>query len=168
MGNPDDVEMMPGVGRATRPVAIVNFLPHDRSAGRFAYEVVGGVPVVAAPEEIDVSSAPDLRAALLEAAERGRGTLVVDLTRTLFCDCSGLHTLLMAHKRAQSEGGELRLAMPAGVLRVFALTGLDRVIPSFASVDLALAHQPARELNSHQRRGGTRGRKPERAGHQRA
>ena len=28
---------------------------------------------------------------------------------TQFCDSSGLHTLLAAHKRAQAEGGELLL-----------------------------------------------------------
>jgi anti-anti-sigma regulatory factor len=47
---------------------------------------VGGVPVVATPEEIDVTNAAGLRAALLEAASRGHHTYVVDMTRTQFCD----------------------------------------------------------------------------------
>jgi anti-sigma B factor antagonist len=87
------------------------------------------VPVVTAPAEIDMTNAPELRSALVEAAAHGHGTFVVDMTRTLFCDSSGLHILVAAYKRAQAEGGELRLAMPAGVLRVFELTGVDRVIP---------------------------------------
>ncbi|HEX5300668.1 MAG TPA: hypothetical protein VFW50_27120, partial [Streptosporangiaceae bacterium] len=45
---------------------------------RFPVEVTGGVPVVAAPEEIDITSAEGLRAALLEAAARGHGMFVVD------------------------------------------------------------------------------------------
>lgn len=40
----------------------------------FPVEVAGGVPVVTAPEEIDVTNAAGLRAALLEAAGRGTGT----------------------------------------------------------------------------------------------
>ena len=36
--------------------------------GRFPFEMVDGVPVVAAPEEIDITNAPELRSALLEAA----------------------------------------------------------------------------------------------------
>ena len=37
---------------------------------------------------------------------------------TQFCDSSGLHTLLAAHKRAQAEGGELLLVVSAApVLR---------------------------------------------------
>jgi hypothetical protein len=53
------------------------------------------------------------------------------MTSTQFCDSSGLHTLLAAHKRAQAEGGELLLVIPAlAVLRVFAITGMDRMIPT--------------------------------------
>jgi anti-sigma B factor antagonist len=120
----------------------------------FPVGVVEGVPVVAAPEEIDITNAEALREALLTAAANGHGTFVVDMTRTRFCDCSGLHTLIAAHKRAEAEGGEVLLVMvgPA-VLRVFALTGIDRMIPNFTSLPGALAHtgrdhQPglAREL----------------------
>ena len=108
--------------------------------GRCPFEVVGGVPVVMAPEEIDITNAPELRSALLEAAASGHGTLVVDMTRTQFCDSSGLHTLLAAHKRAQAEGGELLLAITAApVLRVLALTSIDRMIPTFTSLGQALA-----------------------------
>jgi anti-sigma B factor antagonist len=101
------------------------------------------VPVVVAPEEIDVSNANWLRAALLEAAARGDATFVVDMTRTQFCDSAGLGVLVRAHNRAQAEGGELRLVIPASafVLRVFALTGIDRVIPNFPALDEAV--QPA-------------------------
>jgi len=109
--------------------------------GRFPVALVSGVPVVAAPEEIDITNSPDLRSALLAAAAGGPGTLVADMTRTRFCDSSGLHTLLAAHKRAQAEGGELRLVIPdAAVLRVFALTGIDRMIPNFTSLEGALTH----------------------------
>jgi len=65
-----------------------------------SFEVVSGVPVVAAPEAIDVTSADALQWALLEAAAHGHGTLVVDVTATRFCDSYGLHALLAAHNRA--------------------------------------------------------------------
>jgi anti-sigma B factor antagonist len=107
---------------------------------RFPVEVTGGVPVVAAPEEIDIANADALRAALLQAAARGHGTLVVDMSRTRFCDSSGLHALVAAHRRARAEDGEVLLVIPdPAVLRVFALTAMDRVIPSFARLAEALA-----------------------------
>jgi len=110
----------------------------------FPVEMVQGVPVLAAPEEIDITNAAALRSALLAADANGHGTLVVDMTRTQFCDSSGLHTLLATHKRAEAEGREILLVIPnTTVLRVFALTAMDRVIPNFTSLAEALAHTAA-------------------------
>ena len=67
------------------------------------------------------------------------------------CDSSGLHTLLAAHKPPQSEGGEPPLVIPViAVLRVFAITGIDRVIPNFTSLDPALA-QTSDRPDAHRR-----------------
>jgi anti-sigma B factor antagonist len=108
-------------------------------ADSFTVEVVEGVPVVAAPEEIDITNAEALRSALLKAAANGHGRLVVDMTQTQFCDSSGLHALIAAHKRAEAEGREVLLVIPSTtVLRVFALTGIDHMIPNFTSLTEAL------------------------------
>ena len=107
---------------------------------RFPVDVVQGIPVVATPEEIDITNATELRNALLEASAGGPGTLVVDMTRTLFCDSAGLHALVGAHRRTLADGGAVVLAVCGeAVLRILALTGLDTVIPSFTSVDEALS-----------------------------
>jgi len=121
--------------------------------GRFPVELVGGVPVVVAPEEIDITNVPELRSALLEAATDEHVTLVADLTRTRFCDSSGVHSLLAAHKRAQAHGSELLLVISgAAVLRVFSITGIDRMIPNFTSLDDALAHTSPGESDGRRRR----------------
>ncbi len=124
---------------------------------RYPIEMVRGVPVVAAPEEIDISNAGWLRSLLLEAACRGHGTFVVDMTGTQFCASAGVGVLVRVHTRALAEGGELRLVIPASasVLRIFALTGLDQVIPNFADLDEALQPAPAAAapaLPQHRRR----------------
>jgi len=98
----------------------------------------GGVPVVAAPEEIDVTTVYGLRAALASAA-RGQATVVVDMTRTHACDTTGLHVLVRAHKRALAQGGELLVISSPDVRRLFAITGLDRVIRHFDGLDEAVA-----------------------------
>jgi anti-sigma B factor antagonist len=111
---------------------------------RLPVEPVRGVPVVLAPEEIDITNAAMLRAALLAAAATGHQAFVVDLTRTRFCDASGVHALVAAHRRAQAEHRRMLLAGPgAAVSRLFSITGLDRVTPIFASLDEALAHTAA-------------------------
>ena len=104
-------------------------------------DMVVGVPVVSAPEEIDLTNVPGLRAALQAAAATGSPAFVVDMTRTRFCDSAGLRVLVDAHKRAVAEGGAVVLAVPAAaVLRVLEITGIDQVIPHFASLDEAVAH----------------------------
>src|SRR5690242_18720881 len=120
--------------------------------GRFPVEMVDGVPVVAAPEEIDITNAPDLRSALLEAAAaaaaNGHGTVVADLSRTQFCDSSGLYAQLAAHKRATAAGGDVLLVISgSAVLRVFTITGVDHIIPNFTSLEEALAQTSANGSN---------------------
>jgi anti-sigma B factor antagonist len=114
-------------------------------AVRYPIEMVRGVPVVAAPEEIDASNADWLRTTLLETAARGHATFVVDMTRTRFCASVGIAALVRAHKRALAEGGELRLLMPTSgaVPSVFAVTRIDRLIPTFTDPDEALEPAPA-------------------------
>jgi anti-sigma B factor antagonist len=115
----------------------------------FQVEMVGGVPVVITPEQIDITNADGLRAALVESAGHRRGRVVVDMSRTEFCDTAGLHALVAAHKRALAEGGELRLVVAgAAVQRIFAITGLSRVIPGYASLNEALAQPPAPEAQA--------------------
>ena len=110
----------------------------------FPVQVVEGVPVVTAPEEIDLANAAGLKAALLEAAllepaEPGRAMVVVDMSRTRFCDSAGLNALVGAARQARAGGGEVRLVVVGeAVARIVALTGVDRVMPIYASLEDAL------------------------------
>ncbi|MBV9383043.1 MAG: STAS domain-containing protein [Streptosporangiaceae bacterium] len=102
--------------------------------------LIKGVAVVETPAEIDITTADQLRAALLYAISNRHPLVVVDMTSTRFCDSAGLHALIAAYKRAHAEDGELRLVIPAdGALpRVLTLTGIDHFLPCFASLEDAL------------------------------
>ena len=115
-------------------------MPEDR----WSFQVVGGVPVVTAPVEIDATTAGQLRAMLADWATRGHTTLVVDLTGTRFCDSAGLAALVRAYQQALVDGGDLRVVLPAtgSVPRVFTLTGFDQLIPHFNGLEQALAQVP--------------------------
>ena len=111
---------------------------------RLPVQITRGVPVVIAPQEIDITNADRLRAALLHAAARPGPALVVDMTGTRFCDSAGLHALIGAHRRAQAEGRQVSLVIAsAQVRRILALTALDRLIPVYNSLRQALAHPAA-------------------------
>jgi len=99
---------------------------------------------VTTPEEIDITNAGQLRAALLHAAGRPGPAVVVDMTRTRFCDSAGLHALIGAHRRARTAGCQVRLAVTdPQVRRLIALAALDRLVPVYPSLDQALAHLPS-------------------------
>jgi anti-sigma B factor antagonist len=114
---------------------------------RYEIRWAGGLPVVTAPIEIDVSNAAEFRQSLLSCANGSHPTLVVDMTETMFCDSTGLHQLVRAHKRAVAAGGEVRLVIQAApVLRLFAIMGIDGLFPVFATLADAVAGEasPAR------------------------
>jgi anti-anti-sigma factor len=114
-------------------------------AAGYPVQMAGGVPVVTAPAEIDITTSGQLQAVLSEWRTRGHATVVVDMTDTQFCDSAGLMELVRAHRQAVAHGGGLRLVISAdtAILRVFTLIGLDRVIPRFASLEQALAQTAA-------------------------
>ncbi len=105
----------------------------------FEVRIVGSVPVVSAPEEIDISNAAEFRSALQSAAA-GRPTIVADLSSTEYCDSSGLNVLVRALRRAQEQGGELRLvASTSAVLRILNVTGVGKMLKVYANLENALA-----------------------------
>jgi anti-sigma B factor antagonist len=106
----------------------------------FPVTEAGGVPVVTAPAEIDITNVEALRSALRTASARGCPAVVVDMTHTRFCDVSGLHALSAAHRRAEAEGRTVLLVIRSpAVRRVLALTELDAVFRTRTSLAEALA-----------------------------
>lgn len=90
--------------------------------------------------EIDVYTAPLVREKLDEQILGGRSELVVDLSKVSFLDSTGLGVLVGRLKLARSRGGHLRLVgADDRVLKVFSITGLDKVFEIHPSVEDALA-----------------------------
>lgn len=108
----------------------------------FPVSWAGDLAVVTAPEEIDMTNAASLRAALLSAAENDPPAIVVDLTATEFCDSTGLNVLVRAHKQLEQPGTELRLAVrAAAVNRILAVTGFAGMFRIYDSLADALRQE---------------------------
>lgn len=108
------------------------------------YEIrwVDGLPVVAAPAEIDVTNAGELGEAMRSCTDAEHATLVVDMSETTFCDSAGVEQLVQAHRQAAAAGGEVRLVIGTiGVMRVLAIVGVDRMMAIFTSLDEALQEE---------------------------
>ncbi|KQY58124.1 anti-sigma B factor antagonist [Aeromicrobium sp. Root495] len=106
-----------------------------RSAPPFEIIEVGG--------EIDVYTAPRLREAVVEAVDRGATRLVIDVEKVDFLDSTGLGVLVGALKRVRADGGSLDIVCTQErILKIFQITGLDKVFGLHASVDEARAARP--------------------------
>ena len=102
----------------------------------------GDVTVVHVAGEIDVYTAPSLRERLDEHVSVGRVQLVVDLEGVSFMDSTGLGVLVGRLKLVRAQNGSLRLVCSSErILKVFAITGLDKVFQIFPTTDAALAAQ---------------------------
>lgn len=100
----------------------------------------GEVTIVHVGGEIDVYTAPMLREHLDEHIAHGRNNLVVDLEDVPFMDSTGLGVLVGRLKLIRVNDGTLRLVCSSErILKVFSITGLDKVFQIFGSLDEALA-----------------------------
>ena len=97
--------------------------------------------VVTFPAEVDANNAHIARSRLIAVIEQDGATAVVaDMTRTTFCDSAGVTALATARTKALAHGAAFSLACSSPqILRILELTGLDQMLPLFASVDEALA-----------------------------
>jgi anti-anti-sigma factor len=76
---------------------------------------------------VDIQSAPDLREELLQVIRRRGPQVTVDLAGVTFLDCAGINMLLATRRRAQLEGGWVRLVRPPPqVRRTLWLLNLER------------------------------------------
>ena len=78
--------------------------------------------------EIDLATQANLRTVLTDLVVAGQIHLVVDLAGVSFIDSTGLGVLIGARRRVHALHGSVRLVnVNDQVMRVFEITGLDRV-----------------------------------------
>ena len=90
--------------------------------------------------EVDLYTAPEFKERLLQLIEEGKSRVVVDLTKATFIDSTTLGVLVGGVKRLRPSGGSLALVCAdQNILKIFEITGLDRVFPIHSSRDEALS-----------------------------
>lgn len=102
-----------------------------------------GWAVLTVVGDLDVASAPSLRAAIVDRLPEVDGRMVLDLSGVHFIDSMGLGALVGGLKRARALGGDLRLSAPAEpVTRILELTRLDRALVVADGIDDAVTEDP--------------------------
>ena len=97
-----------------------------------SYAVTARLFVVTAARDLGLPDA---------TVDGGRSRLIIDLDAVPFMDSSGLGAIVACLKRVRESGGDLALVTRGGSPpdKLLSLTGLDRAIPTFSSVDEALS-----------------------------
>jgi anti-sigma B factor antagonist len=114
-------------------------VPEDRFPALWS----GQVAVVRMPAEIDATIADDMREALLSVLNLGARAVVIDMSRTSFCDSAGISALIRAQRRATASDARLCIAAHSdAVLRLFSLIGVSAAIDVYPDVSTALASVP--------------------------
>ena len=99
-----------------------------------------GVCVVTVRGEIDLYTAPRLRAGLANAVDAGHHHLVVDLDGIDFLDSTGVGVLVGALRKARMHDGSVRLVCnQERFLKIFRMTGLVKVFPIHTSLEDAVS-----------------------------
>jgi anti-anti-sigma factor len=94
--------------------------------------------IVTVPDQVDRANAESVHQQLVAACAAGV-TVVADLTSTRFCDSTGIRNITLAHQHAKTLDGQLRLAIPAGVVhRVLELLELENVLLIYPTVAAAM------------------------------
>ncbi len=103
-------------------------------------EVDAQTRIIAPAGELDLYRAPELKRAVEAAIDAGATKLGIDLSAVTFIDSTALGVLVGAVKRLRDVEGVVAVGCgDPNILKVFEITGLDRVFAIRATVDEALA-----------------------------
>ena len=101
-------------------------------------ETEDGICLVTLEGEVDVYTAPRLKEALIEQIESGCVNVLVNMEGVGFIDSSGLGVLVGGLRRAKERSGTIRLVCTReNILKIFRITGLDKVFPIFSTTEEA-------------------------------
>ncbi|MEU3161746.1 STAS domain-containing protein [Streptomyces griseoincarnatus] len=96
--------------------------------------------VIVVTGDVDLHTAPVLRAEALTAMTRGARHLVLDMAEVDFVDSTGLTTLIVLLHATEKAGGSVRVArVPECLERMVTMTGIAELLPMHDTVADALA-----------------------------
>ena len=107
-------------------------------------QVTPTTTVLALTGEIDLYTCPELKQELLRVIEEGATLVVIDLAGTTFIDSTGLGVLIRGVERLRMKDGRLAVVCAdPNLIKIFEVTGLDRVFSIYRSRDEAFEQASA-------------------------
>ena len=99
-----------------------------------------GYAILSPQGEIDFATGPQLKDAITETLVGGDVNLIIDLLAVDFIESTGLGALIGGRRRAYALKGSLSLVCTEQqMLKIFRITGLDKVFTIHDTVDAAVS-----------------------------
>lgn len=91
-------------------------------------------------EKLNASNASELKAELVVLHKNNVNNIVIDLSKTKYCDSSGLSAILVANRLCKDTNGKFALCgLQENVSKLISIAQLDRVLTITNSESEALA-----------------------------
>ena len=80
-------------------------------------------------EKLDASNATELKSELLILSKNGVNNMILDLSKTRYCDSSGLSAILTANRFCKDTNGQLVITgMQTNVAKMITIAQLNKVL----------------------------------------
>lgn len=90
-------------------------------------------------EKLDATNAPELKSELVLLSKNGVNNVVLDLSKTRYCDSSGLSAILTANRLCKDTNGQFVLTgLQENVLKMISISQLDKVLSITKSTNEAV------------------------------
>jgi anti-anti-sigma factor len=89
-------------------------------------------------EKLDASNAPELKSEILLLSKNGVNSMVLDLSKTRYCDSSGLSAILSGNRICKDTNGHFVLSgLQKSVFDMIRIAQLDKVLLISETIDQA-------------------------------
>lgn len=97
--------------------------------------------VSASVAKLDATNSPELKALFLMLNKTGVSNFVLDLSKSIYCDSSGLSAILIGNRLCKDSGGEFVLAgLQPNVRKLIEISQLHNVLTIVPKAEAAAAH----------------------------
>jgi len=94
-------------------------------------------------EKLDATNSSDLKAEFIVLNKKGVNNIILDLSRTRYCDSTGLSSILTANRLCKDTNGVFVLCgMQDSVAKMIKIAQLDKVLNIVEEMELAIAEMP--------------------------
>lgn len=91
-------------------------------------------------ERLNAGNAPELKAELVLLSKKSVNNIVIDMSKSKYCDSSGLSAILVANRLCKDTNGKFVLCgLQPNVQKLIEIAQLDKVLTLASDKDQALA-----------------------------